>query len=168
MYPQALIHYLVYFHADRDYFECHEVLEEYWKSLPPSERSGLWVGLIQIAVGLYHQRRGNFAGAAKMLGGALQRLTSEELNGVGLDGSRLLKEIEARKEEVQKQAPYTDLSLPISSAALLQACEEVCGGRGVSWMSATNPQNEYLIHKHKLRDRTDVIAEREKAIQERK
>ncbi|WP_205628902.1 DUF309 domain-containing protein, partial [Acinetobacter baumannii] len=52
LYPEALIDYLVYFHADRDFFECHEVLEDYWKSLPKEERSLFWVGLIQIAVGL--------------------------------------------------------------------------------------------------------------------
>lgn len=31
MYPAEYLEYLVYFHADRDYFECHEILEEYWK-----------------------------------------------------------------------------------------------------------------------------------------
>ncbi len=31
MYPNAYLDYLVYFHGHRDYFECHEVLEEYWK-----------------------------------------------------------------------------------------------------------------------------------------
>ena len=31
MYSQAYIDYLVHFHGDRDYFECHELLEEHWK-----------------------------------------------------------------------------------------------------------------------------------------
>ena len=28
------VNFIVYFNENQDYFECHEVLEEYWKSLP--------------------------------------------------------------------------------------------------------------------------------------
>ena len=35
VYPEAYIEYLMYFHGNRDYFECHEVLEEYWKEVSP-------------------------------------------------------------------------------------------------------------------------------------
>lgn len=31
MYPEAYIEYLAEFHGSRDYFECHELLEEHWK-----------------------------------------------------------------------------------------------------------------------------------------
>lgn len=31
LYPTAYIKYLFHFHTDRDYFECHELLEEHWK-----------------------------------------------------------------------------------------------------------------------------------------
>ena len=33
-YPEAYTDYLCYFHGARDYFECHEVMEEYWKEHP--------------------------------------------------------------------------------------------------------------------------------------
>ncbi len=62
MYPKAYIDYLVEFHATRDYFECHEILEEYWKEDPPKKRKRYWVGFIQLAVALYHHRRQNTAG----------------------------------------------------------------------------------------------------------
>ena len=26
------VNFIVYFNSNQDYFECHEVLEEYWKS----------------------------------------------------------------------------------------------------------------------------------------
>lgn len=52
LYPKAYIDYLVYFHGLRDYFECHEVLEEHWKKDDKAERKKYWVGLIQIAVAL--------------------------------------------------------------------------------------------------------------------
>lgn len=51
-YPQAYIEYLEYYHGARDYFECHEVLEEYWKENPSSPLSAAWVGLIQLAVAM--------------------------------------------------------------------------------------------------------------------
>jgi len=38
MYPEPYLEYLIQFHAERDYFECHEILEEYWKSAPANER----------------------------------------------------------------------------------------------------------------------------------
>ena len=34
MYPTEYIQFLIHFHGDYDYFECHEILEEYWKTKP--------------------------------------------------------------------------------------------------------------------------------------
>jgi hypothetical protein len=47
-------------------FHAHEVLEATWKAAPDEERE-LWRGLAQLAVGLTHARRGNAAGAARLL-----------------------------------------------------------------------------------------------------
>ncbi|MBN6189210.1 DUF309 domain-containing protein [Aneurinibacillus sp. BA2021] len=167
MYPEALIDYLVYFHADRDFFECHEVLEDYWKSLPKEERSLFWVGLIQIAVGLYHQRRNNFAGAEKMFTGALQRLTVEELEKHGFIGQELIDRLIVRKKECVEHQLYTDMDLPLRSSSLLKACLQRCRERKVQWLSPSDLENEFLLHKHALRDRSDVIAEREAEIRRR-
>lgn len=167
MYPQPLIDYLVYFHADRDFFECHEILEEYWKSLPREERSEIWVGLIQIAVALYHQRRGNFAGAEKMINGALTRLKLEEVNRYGFAGEELIDRLKVRKKEIEERNSYTDMDLPLHSPSLLAVCEKRCKERNVTWLSASDLQNEFLLHKHKLRDRSDILAAREAEIQRR-
>ena len=58
-FPQKYIEYLVHFHGDRDYFECHEILEEYWKKIDNGNKESIWVGLIQLAVANYHHRRKN-------------------------------------------------------------------------------------------------------------
>ncbi len=50
VYPEAYVAFLHEFHTTRDYFECHEILEEYWKEDPPEQRKEYWVGLIQLAV----------------------------------------------------------------------------------------------------------------------
>ncbi|WJH34118.1 DUF309 domain-containing protein [Paenibacillus sp. CC-CFT747] len=84
-YPEEYRAYLVYFHAERDYFECHEILEEYWKSNPQDPLAPAWVGLIQLAVGLYHERRSNTSGALKMLNGANSRLTEDALEKLGIE-----------------------------------------------------------------------------------
>ncbi|GHJ45197.1 hypothetical protein Cs7R123_25390 [Catellatospora sp. TT07R-123] len=54
-------------------FHAHEVLEAAWKAAPEPERE-LWRGLAQLAVGLTHARRGNAAGAARLLDRAADRI----------------------------------------------------------------------------------------------
>lgn len=77
-YPLAYIEYLAHFHGSRDYFECHELLEAHWKLEQNHERKVIWHGLIQVAVASYHERRGNFAGAVKMMEQAVNRLSPYE------------------------------------------------------------------------------------------
>ena len=33
------VKFIVYFNKNQDFFECHEVLEDYWKSLPGEQRN---------------------------------------------------------------------------------------------------------------------------------
>ena len=44
MYPTEYIQFLIHFHGDYDYFECHEILEEYWKTKPRGNRDHYLVG----------------------------------------------------------------------------------------------------------------------------
>ncbi|BAU28619.1 hypothetical protein DFP93_105147 [Aneurinibacillus soli] len=166
MTPKALLDYLVYFHAERDYFECHEVLEEYWKSLSSEQNRDVWVGLIQIAVGLYHQRRGNITGAKKILAASLTRLTPAELDWLGFAGDLLRDAIIERLHDIEAGLPYADLNLPLRPKLAAQ-CEMQCAMEGRHWLSPTNFADPFLIHKHKLRDRSAVIAERERRLSER-
>jgi len=47
-------------------FHAHEVLEDAWKSAPPTWRA-LWKGMAQLAVGATHAARGNRQGAVTLL-----------------------------------------------------------------------------------------------------
>jgi predicted metal-dependent hydrolase len=167
MYPQAYLEYLIHFHGDRDYFECHEVLEEYWKSIPTEERSDVWVGLIQVAVAMYHQRRNNLAGAVKMMQSAIGLLEREQeaVKQLGLDVTELLRILSVRLEEMRKGVAYASLNLPITDPALAALCRQGCEQRGFSFGQPSSLNNEFLLHKHKLRDRTDVIEERTRQLQ---
>ena len=54
-------------------FHAHEVLEGAWKACDDDTRE-LWKGLAQLAVGITHVRRGNDAGAVRLLTRAADRI----------------------------------------------------------------------------------------------
>lgn len=54
IYSESYIDYLIHFQATRDYFECHEIMEEYWLE---NDRDKKWLTLIQLAVAVYHERQ---------------------------------------------------------------------------------------------------------------
>ncbi|GED30724.1 DUF309 domain-containing protein [Brevibacillus centrosporus] len=167
MYPQPYLDYLVQFHVERDYFECHEILEEYWKSVPQEQRQIVWVGLIQIAVGLYHQRRGNLNGAKKMLTSAHSILEHhpEDVLRLGLDHAALMLLLEKRLEELNNGLSYHSMSLPILAADLREAYERACALRDVPVTRESDLNDHYLLNKHTLRDRSEVFAERARQLQ---
>jgi uncharacterized protein len=169
MYPHPYLEYLVQFHAERDYFECHEILEEYWKS-EAGQRSPVWVGLIQIAVGLYHHRRGNRAGAVKMMNSALRLLRQQQdaVSRLGLDPAALLQLLAAVVAEMEAGAPYRSITLPIADPDLRERVRQMCAERGLPFDRPSDMANRYLLHKHTLRDRSDVIAERARQLSLRK
>ena len=115
MYPKEYIDYLVYFHTDRDFFECHEILEEYWKKDKTSELNQAWVGLIQVAVGLYHHRRNNIRGARKMISSAIANLSIQDLTALGINGVKFHHMLKERLDLLANEtAPYTDMDIPIT------------------------------------------------------
>ncbi|MED3499380.1 DUF309 domain-containing protein [Brevibacillus agri] len=167
MYPEPYLDYLVQFHVERDYFECHEILEEYWKSAPPAERQSVWVGLIQIAVGLYHHRRGNVNGARKMLTSAhaLVKQHHAELERLGLDSTALERLLAVRLEEIEQGLPYRSITLPMRAAELIAAYKAACAKQNQPEYRDSDMNDPFLLNKHTLRDRSDVLAERERQLQ---
>lgn len=157
VYPQEYISYLVHFHGDRDFFECHEILEDYWKT---KDRSEVWVALIQLAVGLYHHRRGNLIGARKMIESHLKRLEPTDCDRLGLDYQQLTGLVKARLEEIALGQPYRELNLPLVDPELLAQCQAECKKKGYHWQGESS-MDPGLVHRHSLRDRSDVIQARE-------
>ncbi|WP_400163260.1 DUF309 domain-containing protein [Brevibacillus sp. TJ4] len=162
MYPKPYLDYLVFFHAKRDYFECHEILEEHWKSDPPGERKPVWVALIQIAVSLYHHRRSNWQGAAKMMANAVRLVEQQQvaLAKLGLDGPRLAQLLHERLEAIEAGAPYHSLNLPVADPALQRAYEQACAEQNLPLQQESDLDDHFLLNKHTLRDRRDVFDER--------
>ena len=59
----------------------------------------------------------------------------------------------------RKRRFYT-IILPLSDIALEKQCIELCEKQNLPWKDVNAISNEYIVHKHTLRDRTEVIAER--------
>ncbi|WP_181349990.1 DUF309 domain-containing protein [Thalassobacillus sp. CUG 92003] len=164
MYPNLYIEYLAHFHGTRDYFECHEVLEELWKEREPGVRDSVWVLLIQIAVCQYHYRRGNSKGASIMNEKALAKWPKrhEEIEKLGLDHSELYGCLQKVQTNINHDVPYQSINLPIHDPELLEKTENMCQSWGVTFGDDSDLKNDFLVHKHKRRDRTGVIAERDR------
>ncbi|MBM7563399.1 DUF309 domain-containing protein [Paenibacillus sacheonensis] len=165
-YPDDYESYLYEFHATRDYFECHELLEDYWKANPGDGYGHAWVGLIQLAVGSYHHRRDNLHGASKMYRQAFRRLEAGQLNELGIDGQELLSRIDRRIAAAENGETFADLMIPIVDEALLERLRASAEANGIAW-GAPSSADQALVHRHMLRDRSDVIAARAAAAAQR-
>jgi uncharacterized protein len=166
-YAEAYVAYLAHFHGTRDYFECHELLEELWKQESSPELRTIWHGLIQVAVSLYHERRGNQSGAVQMMEQALLRLSAAELPLAGLNRETLvpvLNERLTRLKNPAEQEVYRDLILPVEDKGLLDAAVQLSADWGYQWGRPSPMLEDALIHRHTRRDRTEVIAERLKRL----
>lgn len=165
-YPLSYLTFLVHFHDHQDYFECHEVLEEYWKEQTNQARDSVWVGLIQTAVVLYHHRRGNVVGARKLATKALNILQQrqKELAELGIDSEAFLEAFSAHLQDLHHQRPFTPMSIPMHHAELKKQYELV---KRSCFSPLVKESADYLYHKHSLRDRSDVITARKRSLQEK-
>lgn len=164
MYPQAYIDYLVYFHGIRDYFECHEILEEEWKKDARGERKNHWRGLIQIAVGLYHWRRGNLIGAERSLQNAINNLDGEKpaLQSLALDPQHLIALLKQLEQEIKERKPYKNVNLPITDIQLIRRCETLCQEKGCIMGNPSDLSDVQILHKHCQPNRETILSKREK------
>ncbi|UHA73047.1 DUF309 domain-containing protein [Paenibacillus sp. 481] len=172
-YSEEYVQYLIQFHATRDWFECHEIMEEAWKEEADPERKRWWLALVQIAVGFYHERRGNLAGARKMLSSALTHAEQVPWDKLGIDGTSLQALINQHLQwcnqagnESQSgfgQQEESRWNLPIQDEALLAACYAQCAADGLTWCVPIQELGDDIVHRHKLRDRTEVIVARQEA-----
>jgi predicted metal-dependent hydrolase len=111
-YDRLYVAFLYYFNDQRDYFECHEVMEELWLE---EGRNPLYQGLLQIAVGLYHHLNGNPSGSIKLFSAGLDKLTPYPAHTLGIDLGLLVKDSEVYLEKLMnmKEEPFLPYDLDI-------------------------------------------------------
>jgi hypothetical protein len=76
----------------REFFECHELLEEIWTPSRGPERLFLQA-LIHFAVGFYHQQRRNPVGAERQLRKGLRKVQGYLPRYAGVDTFALREEV---------------------------------------------------------------------------
>lgn len=125
MYERLYVAFLVYFNRDRDYFECHEVLEELWLDTDKDPR---YKGLLQAAVALFHFRNDNIRGGLKMFRSAVNRLEGYAEDELGIRMGKLVDEmreyVQGLSEYEQHPIPYRDLTIDIVDPELQKAVDE--------------------------------------------
>jgi len=95
-YDRLYVDFIYYFNIERDYFECHEVMEELWLE---EGRKPLYQGLLQIAVGLYHHWNGNVGGSIKLFSQGIEKLQHFSSPILGIDLAMIVEE---SRQYVQK------------------------------------------------------------------
>jgi uncharacterized protein len=122
IYDRLYVQFLYYFNIERDYFECHEVMEELWLE---EGRSKLYQGLLQVAVGLHHFRNGNIAGAIKLMEAATSKLVHYPDGTLGINLAKLRQEAEAYTAKLVRYHvepfEFYDLDIEIVDAELAAA-----------------------------------------------
>jgi len=87
-----------------EFFECHEVLEEAWT--PERDPRRLFLqSLIHMAVGFYHHRRGNPAGATRQLRKGLRKLAGYLPVHEAIDTARLEREAREALSRLESGEP---------------------------------------------------------------
>ena len=84
---------------EREFFECHDVFEEFWSELVGPEKT-FFHGLIHAAVCLFHFEGGNLGGARRMYGSCVAYLQTFEPEFCGVDVTQLLSDLEFCFEEL--------------------------------------------------------------------
>lgn len=156
LFHPLFIDYCAYFNGNNDYFECHEVLEEYWKEIAPKEKLHPLVGYVQLATGMYHWRRANVTGAARIMEKAIVNF---ELNHNSeffkyIDVGQLLILMKNQLRKMQENEPFANFALPITDQQLQKLINERI-------KSFPLMDSHFIFNKHMLRDRTEILEARE-------
>lgn len=92
-----------------EYFECHETLEELWRGEKGRIR-GLYKGILQIGVGIYHARRSNLKGALRLISSGMKLTSQFTPSCLGIDVEHFLQTTGRMKDELEKMDSGGSLS----------------------------------------------------------
>jgi predicted metal-dependent hydrolase len=119
-YDRLYVEFIFYFNIRRDYFECHEVMEELWLE---EGRKPLYQGLLQIAVGLYHHWNGNVGGSIKLFSQGIDKLQHFPSPTLGIDLPKLVDESRIYVQKLLNMADepfeFYDLNIDLVDPALI-------------------------------------------------
>jgi predicted metal-dependent hydrolase len=143
--------YLYEFHVTRDYYICHDYLEEWWFEIDKPKHH-LLGGFIQLAVGMYHYRRGSNNAARGLFEKALSKF---------IDNADKLIEYQVELsiiDDVRKlidsdiDNAFVDYNIPISKS-LVQTVKAIAKSNNREMYQRSNLEDDQLINKHLHKNR---------------
>ena len=102
----------------RQWFECHETLEELWIG-EEGEVRDFYQGTLQIAVALHHWRNGNYGGAISLLNGGVMLLSHVSEACQWVDVVQLIADANRMREGLQELGSERMNELPPALVPLL-------------------------------------------------
>lgn len=101
--PPLLIKGIEQFNA-REFFECHETLEELWRAETHLVRY-LYQGILHVGVGYYHLRRGNHHGAVTKLTSGIRLLEFFSPRCQGVEVEPLIEAARRARARLEELGP---------------------------------------------------------------
>lgn len=95
----------------REFFTCHELLEEIWLEEPPEEKP-FYQGVIQVAAAFHHFQNGNLKGLRSLLAAGTEKLRRYPPDSHGVDLAGLLAQLDPWLLRLHNRQPLDDLPLP--------------------------------------------------------
>lgn len=95
----------------RQFFTCHELLEEIWLEEPPEEKP-YYQGIIQVAAGFHHYLQGNLRGTASLVRAGAEKLRRFPPAYQGIDVAGLLAALAPWLERLEQGESLDVLALP--------------------------------------------------------
>jgi uncharacterized protein len=123
MYERQYITFLYTFNELRDYYECHDLLEDLWLE---EGREAFYQGLLQVAVSCYHAQNGNQAGAVKLMQLAISKLALYPAKWLGINVEKVIHDANVYlKEVVAPQKLPAKIYIEICDKELMNLVEQV-------------------------------------------
>lgn len=152
----SFVAFLKQFNETFDYFECHELLEDYWKEISPRHKNHALTSLILLATSMYHWRRGNLTGAIKTMRTSMKRMdiTKDSPFFENFNYQKLTENMKDALHLMTSSQKFQGFTIEITNPSLQSQVSQL--------HIETNEDPYFLIHKHMLRDRSEILEQRER------
>ncbi|MFO1006115.1 MAG: DUF309 domain-containing protein [Planctomycetaceae bacterium] len=121
--PAATLEEAVRLFNEREYFACHDVLEELWGETVGADRD-FYQGLLHAAVSLFHLSEGNPAGARKMHASSLRYLAGYGAAFSGIDLDQLRADLAVSFEPLRAGIPAGFVAPDLETLPLLHGSSD--------------------------------------------
>lgn len=147
-------HYLFEFHVTRDYYACHDYLEEKWFELG-NPQNHILMAFIMLAVSCYHYRANNLKGAQILIHKAIPifNLNIEKISEYDIDQIELFKLLDNLQSDLNHHIPFKDINLPFSNKEIEKELQDFAQQHHLICYQVSDMSNLHLIHKHKFKNR---------------